>query len=238
MIVIKSIRSYKKMRVFNLSFFFALIAGVTGCASNNGNNDMPKANGQVKWKHIKSKDGAEFDLPLTMEITAGEYTTLIDGIEVAQGSYGSNLTAQPTNRKDSVNGLQKNYSSIILENVLGFPGQYEVLDFDPNLYSIEDMRQWEPMFKNKFNRDLISTGHKLIEWYPMSLLVINGMSCLHFNYTRQFQNNPEVIVHNYTFFNNDRMHSFGYSYRISETDLWANDFGKVLQSLRIRKSIN
>ena len=226
-----------EMRLLNFSVYFVVTTIFLCCSQGNDEGNSSSENeSKVDWMHIKTQYGVEFDLPATMEITSGEYTTLIDGNEVAHGSDANNLTAQPINRKDSVNGIQKNYSAIILENVLGIPGQYEVLDFDTKMYSVEDMRQWEPMFKDKFNRDLISTGHKLIQWYPMSLLVINGMSCLHFNYSRQFQDNPEVMVHNYTFFNNDRMHSFGYSYRISETELWANDFSKVLQSLKIKKS--
>jgi uncharacterized protein Usg len=77
------------------------------------------------------------------------------------------------------------------------------------------------------------TGLKLVEWYPLKMEKINGMSCIHISYKRQLQDSPFVLVHTYIFHNNDRGHTFTLSYRLSEIEYWQSDFDAILKSFRI-----
>ena len=68
---------------------------------------------------------------------------------------------------------------------------------------------------------------KLVKWDPIEFGKINGLSYLKISFSRQMEDNPDVKVDKYSFFNSDEAVEITLSYRLSESDTWAPDLGKV-----------
>ena len=121
----------------------------------------------------------------------------------------------------------------MVETTFGSTGDFEKLNFNAAKYTQADINELNSTYKKQTQQNFLLTSLKLIEWHPLKIEKINGMSCLHISYKRQLQNKPYVLVHIYLFHNNDRMHIFTLSYRISETNYWKSDYVTILKSFRI-----
>lgn len=185
------------------------------------------------WQRIYIKNVGSFDLPPTMEVQKGKYREYIDRIKKIKGFDATQLTAQ----QKGVNvfekeGLKK-YARVMVETTFGSTGDFEKLNFNAAKYTQADINELNSTYKKQTQQNFLLTSLKLIEWHPLKIEKINGMSCLHISYKRQLQNKPYVLVHIYLFHNNDRMHIFTLSYRISETNYWKSDYVTILKSFRI-----
>jgi hypothetical protein len=184
------------------------------------------------WERIYIKDIGSFDLPPTMEIQNEQYRTDLKYYDLKDYKIPQ-LTAQPRGTNEFEKEGWEKYARIIIETNIGTPGEFDKLNFNLNDYTKADIVELNNMFKQQCQRALRTINIKLVEWYPMELKKINGMSCMHIGYKRQLKDNPYVLVHSYWFPNNDRIHKFTLSYRLSEESIWKSDFVKVLNSFRI-----
>lgn len=185
------------------------------------------------WERIYIKDVGSFDLPPSMEIQKGQYKEFMVGSRKIMGLAATQITAQPKGLNElNKNGLKK-YARVMLETKTAPSGSFEKLNFKVSKYTPSDIRELNSAFKQQLQESFIGTGLKLIQWYPLKLDAVNGMSCIHVSYKRQFQDKPLVLVHMYYFQNYDRMHTLTLSYRISEASDWKSDFARILQSFRI-----
>ncbi|MFW6002408.1 MAG: hypothetical protein ACOCQD_03630 [archaeon] len=201
--------------------------------NHNPNTFHKKTKIQSGWKRIFIKNVGRFDLPPTMEIQKGKYKEFNVKMKRAMGFDESQLIAQQKGLNNpSKEGFDR-YARIMLNTTEGEPGEFEKIDFNISEVSSKEISQLNKMFKQQMKREFTGTNLKLIKWYPIKLEKVNGMSCIHIKYKRQFKNKPYVMVNTYNFHNYDRMHMFTLSYRLSEADYWKNDFEKVLESFRI-----
>lgn len=186
------------------------------------------------WERIYIKDLGSFDLPPSMEIQKGNYKEYVDEVKKIKGIDATQLTAQQKGLNQlSKEGTEK-YARVMLQTVFGSVGQFLKLNFSIEQYTQADINELNATYKQEvIQQGNMGMGFKLLEWYPLKLEKINGMSCLHISYKRQFQANPPVLVHIYYFHNNDRMHALTLSYRLSEKEYWKLDFEKILKSFRI-----
>lgn len=185
------------------------------------------------WERIHIKDVGSFDLPPSMEIQGGTYKEFVVESRKILGLDATQITAQPKGINElKKDGLEK-YARVMLETKTAPPGSFEKLNFKVSKYTSSDIRELNSIFKQQLQENFNGTGLKLIQWYPLKLEVINGMSCIHVNYKRQFQDKPLVLVHMYYFQNHDRMHTLTLSYRLSEADYWKDGFAKILKSFSI-----
>jgi len=79
-----------------------------------------------------------------------------------------------------------------------------------------------------------SASIKLIYWYPSEFGSVNGLSFIKISYTRQMADNPVVKVDSYKFFNTDEAVEITLSYRLSERELWENDFMNVINTFSFK----
>lgn len=185
------------------------------------------------WERIYVKNVGSFDLPPTMEVQKGKYKEFNDELRKIKGFDATQITAQQKGLNEfGKEGFEK-YARIILETTFGATGDFENLNFNISEYTQADIAELNTIFKQQFQQSFYGTGLKLIEWYPLKLEKVNGMSCFHISYKRQLQDKPFVLVHIYYFHNNDRMHILTLSYRLSEADYWKADFATILKSFRI-----
>lgn len=218
-------------KLLKLSLKFGLIlAGINLLLSSFGqvNSPPPLMTG---WKRIYIKNVGSFDLPSTMEIQNGKYKEFVDKQRKIEGFDASQLTAQQKGLNE-FKGFEK-YARVILETTIGSPGDYKKNNFNSTDFTQAEIAELNSFLKQRIKQDFVGTGLKLIEWYPLGVEKINGLSCIHASFVRQLQNKPYVLVHIYYFHNNDRMHTLTLSYRISEANYWKVDFAKILKSFRI-----
>jgi hypothetical protein len=147
--------------------------------------------------------------------------------------YNLQLVAQPIGINDYEEGGLEKYSRVMLETQIKSPGEFLKLNFNISEVTSADKAEIDTDLKKVQQKALIKIGHKLITWYPVKVEKINGMSCIHLNFIRQFNENPNVLVNMYMFFNNDRVHTLTLSYRIKEKVYWESDFKAILKSFRI-----
>ena len=170
------------------------------------------------WKKLNIKDVGTIEVPPTMEKQASQST-----------SMKLVIVAKEFNKATTSN---KKYATISVETTLGKLGEYYNLFFDIAKYGKSEISNINQNFKSHYQSNLAG-ALKLIEWYPLKIEKINGMSCVHISYKRQLNKEPYVIVHIYEFHNRDRVHTLTISYRESEKDYWKNDLDKALKSFKI-----
>lgn len=194
---------------------------------------LPLPTLSTNWKRIYIKNVGSFDLPPTMEVQQGKYKEFVDEVKKIKGFDATQLTAQQKGLNEfGKEGFEK-YARVMVETTFGSIGDFEKLNFNIATYTQTDINELNATYKQQMQQSFVGSGLKLIEWYPLKLEKINGMSCIHISYKRQLQDKPYVLVHIYYFHNNDRMHALTLSYRLSETDYWKSDYTTILKSFRI-----
>ncbi|MES2852262.1 MAG: hypothetical protein V4698_05065 [Bacteroidota bacterium] len=212
-----------------LSILSLLFCAVQFCVAQT----LPLPTLPTGWERVYIKNVGSFDLPPTMEIQKGKYKEFVDEIKKIKGFDASQLVAQQKGLNEfGKEGFEK-YARVMVETTLGAVGDFEKLNFNITQYTQADILDLSSTYKQQIQQSFLGTGLKLIEWYPLKIEKVNGMSCIHISYRRQLQDKPLVLVHMYIFHNNDRMHTFTLSYRISEVDYWKSDYVTVLKSFRI-----
>lgn len=190
---------------------------------------------QSGWERVYIKNVGNFDLPPTMEVQKGKYKEFNDEFRKVKGFDLNPLTAQQKGLNEfGKTGFEK-YARVIIRTAFGSPGDFEKLNFNIVEYTQADIAELNSIYKEQVKQSFTASGIglKLVEWYPLKLEKVNGMSCIHISCKRQLQDKPFVLVHVYYFHNNDRIHSLTLSYRLSEGDYWKSDYSTVLKSFRL-----
>lgn len=212
------------------TFLIILSAFLINCSFGQTSPPPPLPAG---WERIYIKNVGSFDLPPTMEVQKGKYKEFVDEIKKIKGFDASQLTAQQKGLNEfGKEGFEK-YARVMVETTFGSPGDFEKFNFNIAEITQADISELNKIYKDQIQQSFLGTGLKLIEWYPLKVEKVNGVSCIHISYKRQLQDKPFVLVHIYYFHNNDRMHNLTLSYRLSEADYWKADFATVLKSFRI-----
>jgi hypothetical protein len=185
------------------------------------------------WERIYISNVGSFDLPSTMEIQAGKYKQAMNAYYKRMEYETPDLVAQQKKLNEYNKNAFEKYARVMIQTTIGKAGDYEKLNFNISAYGLSDITELNSTFKQQIKESFVGTGLVLVEWYPLKVEKVNGMSCIHISYTRRLQDNPLVLVHIFYFHNNDRMHTFTLSYRISEADYWKTDYATILKSFRI-----
>lgn len=185
------------------------------------------------WERIYISDVGSFDMPSTMEIQAGKYKQGMNAYYKRMEYETPDLVAQQKKLNEYDKNAFEKYARVMIQTTIGKAGDYEKLNFNVSAYSLSDITELNTIYKKQIKEGFVGTGLELIEWYPLKVEKVNGMSCIHISYTRRLQDKPLVLVHIFYFHNNDRMHTFTLSYRISEADYWKTDYATILKSFRI-----
>jgi hypothetical protein len=194
---------------------------------------LPQPILKTGWTRVNIINVGFFDIPESMEVQKGKYKESMDATKRIKGYDVSQLTVQQKGLNDYKKNSFERYARVIVETDFGKKGEFERINFDISVLSQTDINQINNTFKQNIKLGLESANLKLIEWYPIKVEKVNGMSCIHVSYIRQLQDKPNVLVHMYMFQNNDRMHKFTLSYRLSESEYWKTNFATILKSIRI-----
>ena len=185
------------------------------------------------WQKVYIKDVGSFDMPPTMEIQEGKFKQWVNEFYKRMEYDVPQLVAQQKGLNEFTKEGFEKYARIMVETVYGEAGDFEKFDFNISKFSQVDVAELNSILKQQVQSSFLGTGLKLIEWYPLKIEKVNGVSCIHSTYMRQLRDNPYVLVHIYYFHNNDRMHSLTLSYRYSDENYWKESFARVLKSFSI-----
>ncbi len=188
------------------------------------------------WKRINIKDIASIDLPPGMEIQGKNFKELTNKLKsIWDIEFGEpKIIFQPKGVNSSELESLGKYARVMYETTNGNAGDYQKLTEIISMNNVE-LDELNIYLKNQFIEEFKKTPLRIIEWYPIQIIEVNGMSSLYISYKRQLSDKPFVRVDTYKFFDYNKIHSLTLSYRIIEKDLWENKLNQALKSFRIIK---
>ncbi len=173
-----------------------------------------------------------------MEIQSGEYKKYMDGFHEKHGKlfgyeiYDNRVVFQQKGLNDLDEEGFKTYARVILETSIGNFGDFTKLETTLNVTQTE-LSEINRASKKQLMDSFSGTSLRLIKWYGVSFITVNGYAAVKMSYTRQAADKPNVVVDLYSFQNNDRIHVLTLSYRQSDELLWKPLFNDVLDSFTI-----
>lgn len=177
-------------------------------------------------------------IPNNMEIQSGNYKKLAETYQKEMSKkFGYEVSDNRiVFQQKGLNELEKkglaSYVRVILETQIESYGSFEKLTKKLTATQ-QEISEMSTEFKNQFEQGFAGTGLKLITWYGVSIVTINGRNALKISYLRQLSDKPYVVVNIYRFQNNDRLHSLTLSYRQSDEATWKPLLTKVANSFSI-----
>ena len=177
-------------------------------------------------------------IPNNMEIQSGNYKKIS---EIYQKEISKKFGYEVSDNRvvfqqKGVNDLDKQalatYVRVILETDIGNFGDYEKLS-TKLIATPQEISDISKEFKTQIQQSLAGIGSKLITWYGVSIVTINGRTALKISYLRQLNDKPFVVVNMYRFQNNDRLHTLTLSYRQSDEATWKPLLTKIANSFII-----
>ncbi len=190
---------------------------------------------ETGWQRVFIKDTFCIDIPRTMVVKDKFFYPLIETLNKSLIVFDSISTIIIGQNNQLLEDSLKNrmYSTIIFYTTHAKQNDFQLINFDVNKMSKEEIDIIEKTLKDFTLDGFKEPNKRLIEWYPFKVEIINGMSCYHVSYLRQILDEPLVFVDNYWFPNNNKIHTLVMSYRLSERNFWSKDLKKSLESFRI-----
>jgi len=238
----------RAIKIIMLAAFGVLaVAVLASCSSNNGSqpamsDTQPYEDGssehyssplpllKTDWTRVKIPDVGTIDIPPSMEAQGVENRGQADDSGVNSDSF---IIQQKGMNNILTNKEIGSNASIIVNETTGAAGDYDSLDFDISEWTQSDISDLNDKFKEQVQSQFEGTSVQLQEWYPLQLEIDNGMSDIHVQYARTFEDNPSVLVNQYIFQNSDKMYTLTFSYEIDEAKTWAADLDYSFSTFRV-----
>ncbi|MFN8430546.1 MAG: hypothetical protein U0V04_11255 [Spirosomataceae bacterium] len=177
-------------------------------------------------------------IPNNMEIQSGNFKKLSETYQKEMSKkFGYEVSDNRiVFQQKGLNDLEKqgfaSYVRVILETEIGNFGDFDKLT-NKLTATPQEISEISKEFKNQFQKSFAGTSLKLITWYGVSIVTINGRTTLKLSYLRQLDDKPYVVVNMYRFQNNDRFHSLTLSYIQSDEATWKPLLTKIANSFTI-----
>jgi hypothetical protein len=189
-------------------------------------------------ENFKLANVGYISIPSKMEIQAGTYKKFEEEFQKEAGKKfgyevsGNRIVFQQKGLNEFESRSFSSYARVILETDIGNFGDYEKLttNFTATQSEISELSK---EIQREVNHSFEGTGLKLISWFGLSIIKLNGRTGLKISYLRQLNDNPYVIVNMYSFQNYDRLHRLTLSYRQSDQETWKPLFSTILNSFTI-----
>ncbi|HMT75146.1 MAG TPA: hypothetical protein PKA77_13825 [Chitinophagaceae bacterium] len=193
---------------------------------------------QTSSENYLLKNIGYISIPSNMELQSGNYKKLAEEYQKQQGKkFGFEISdnrivfqQKGLNSGDSAGFAS--YARVILETTIGNYGDFEKLSTKLSATQ-EELRDLSAQLKLQTEQSFSGTGLKLISWYGVQIVNVNGRTALKISYLRQLNENPYVIVSMYQFHNNDRIHQLTMSYRQQDSATWKSVYTTILNSFTI-----
>lgn len=197
------------------------------------------------WQTISMPNICTFKIPNTMEIQAGQYKIISDKfqkqiLELPIDSTRVIAQQKGLNKYSKKSFKVKKYARIIVETDYGKIGDYNHIDTKLTATKFE-LRELNGIYRVEMEKvfaNITAQGkmnQKLLKWYPLKIVTINGISMINVSYTRSVNNGKPVLVNIYAIENNDRYHRITISYRVENTVNYEKDLKKVIYTFKFNR---
>lgn len=194
---------------------------------------------QTSFENYIIKDVGYISIPTSLELQEGNYKEFIEGVQQnLSKKFKYEISDQRTVfQNKEVNKFDKDalneYTRVIIDTKIGSYGDYEKLTTKIKVSKTE-LAELNNQIRKSAEEKLNSMGTKIIKWYDVEIVLLNGKTALKSSLIRQLnENTPSVHVTTYQFQNNDRMHSLTLSYREKDAIQWKTPFQKIVNSFVI-----
>ena len=170
------------------------------------------------WKRSSLENVGSIDIPPTMAID----------VAASSKEYKSFIPIDYNDQTDNLIESARISSALVFHE-----NEYNLgLTFD---YSGMDFSELDADSRTDKEEGLIEHfDGRMQDWFPVQLETINGMSCMHYQYTWVIDGNSTIIMQNeYSFYSDDRAISLFISYPVNEEEKWKDDFEYALSTFRI-----
>lgn len=192
-----------------------------------------------RWTYVGIDSICSFKIPPTMEVQSKEYNDLSSfmykKMHPDKALIFPNSEKKIICQQNGLNSLNEKSRKLYVRVIFEEEKSNDTLQslYDKMLFSEDELNDISNTIQNEIINRSNSINFKLTSKVLSRVTSINGMNCLCTSYKRIIENNPEVIVHIYTFFNKNVIDRFTVSYRVTESHLWKNDLERVISSLKI-----
>ncbi len=196
----------------------------------------------TSWETVSVPDICTFQIPPSMELQAGKYRAMADQIrsQVLEVTDSANRVIAQQKGLNALDPMARSrYARIIVETEEGSGGDYPILG-EPLSLSRTELSEMDSEMKAGVQQEMAQSAAKgfpveLRSWDGTRVVRVNGVDGLLTEYTRSVKQAPPVFARIYMFMNNDRMHRVSVSYRMSESNLWADDLDKVITTFQFTR---
>jgi hypothetical protein len=193
------------------------------------------------WQIIEITDLGLISIPKTLEVredgsTVDVVSTATKAViyklsNITEPNAESNLVIQQKGLNEASRESFSSYARVMINihnlEEGSFPKRYEKFNLsDDDLEEIKD-QSMETLNQASAILDVEIRDTTIEE------VQINRMSAIRFTLIRSLKGNPEVYLEQYKFFNDNQMVEIILSYRINESEKWAEDFSKIINTFII-----
>jgi len=193
------------------------------------------------WHTIQIKDLGLIAIPNTLEVredgstidivNKGSKAIIYELSNITERNSESNLVIQQKGLNEASKESFSSYARIMI-NIYNleegsFPKRYEKLNLsDDDLEeiknkSLESLNEAASLWNVEFRETTIED------------VQVNRMNAVKVTFVRSLSGNPEVYREQYTFLNSNQMVEIILSYRINESEMWKEDFSKIINTFII-----
>jgi hypothetical protein len=192
------------------------------------------------WLTMSIPGVCSLKIPPTLEIQSGTYKELgekLQNLIIPESDTSNRVIAQPKGiNQFDLNSLES-YSRVILNFHKGKPGDY-LSKGTPVDITNEELKEIDKLYKNEFINEIKTQNNSsykisLVEWFPIRIVSIQDYPVILISYIRTANDNSSVLVRMYNIHNDDKFITLDLSYRISESEIWKNDFDRIINTIKI-----
>lgn len=190
------------------------------------------ASGQQTWETIQIEGFGSIDLPPNMEVQSDTFRAAMAGQR--GGIKAPPFTAVFQQKYLNIghpNSL-KTYAKLSVKTKMDTLGAYQKLaDFHLSKSALEAINE-----KNKKESyDAASIAHfEILKWYPAKIASYSGYKVVTMRYIRKAENSPPALVEICYIYNNDRLHTLVFAYRLADESTWKPTFKQIKKTLKIK----
>ncbi len=189
------------------------------------------------WTFYEIEDVGQIAIPPTMELRDKDsmISQLYDSLYLFYNNIlkikfdKPQIVFQPNVMNSFKKEANPRYSRIIINYQKGQKGDYNKYNHVFN-FTQKKKNEIDKGIKEKTVSEMPAMDVKLIKWNPVEFGNINGLTYIKVSFIRKMNDNPEVYVEQYNFFNYDEIVEIIISYRLIERDIWESDFSKIINT--------
>lgn len=189
---------------------------------------------QASLENYPLKNIGYISVPANMEMQTRKYTI---GENYEKEKFRFEVSdSRIVFQQKGIDGDEKNefspYARVILKTTIGNAGDFEKLTTKLTATASE-LSKLNTQIRNQIAQSFIGTGVRIVKWYGVKIVNVNGITALNISYSRQLNDQPYVVVSVYQFNNNDRLHKLTLSYAEQDAEKWKLLSSKILTSFTI-----